>query len=83
MAEEKLVIPPEIGSLSFEQALEQLESIAGQIGNDRMPLEELIKAFEKGTLLAAHCRSRIDSLEKRIEVLAKAADGSAGWQKFN
>ena len=82
MADGKIEIPPEIANLSFEQALEQLESIAGQVGNERMPLEELIKAFEKGTLLAAHCRSRIDSLEKRIEVLAKAADGSAEWQSF-
>lgn len=63
--------------LSFEGALEQLETTVGRLEEGEMPLEEALTLFEKGVLLSRQCAETLEAAEKRIEILvAESGDGA-------
>jgi exodeoxyribonuclease VII small subunit len=59
---------------SFEEALQELESILNEIENGQVGLEESLVKYERGNFLIQHCRSVLSAAEKQIESLSK--DGS-------
>ena len=61
---------------TFEASLKELETIVKQLEDGDMPLEESLKLFESGVRLSRECRERLNTAERRIEVLMKEADGS-------
>ena len=60
---------------TFEQSLNDLETIVKKLEDGDLPLEESLKLFEEGVKLSRECRERLTSAERRIEVLRKDADG--------
>lgn len=63
-------------SLSFESALEQLETTVGRLEAGEMPLEEALELFENGVNLSRQCATTLEAAEKRIEILvADREDG--------
>lgn len=62
--------------LSFEEALEQLESIAGQIEDGKIGLEESITKYEQGMALVKQCREILAKAEHKIQKLQQREDGS-------
>ena len=60
---------------NFEEALAELEQIVSAIEGGQVGLEESLLKYERGTFLIQHCRGVLNSAEKQIEVLSKAADG--------
>lgn len=56
-------------SLSFEQAMDKLEKIVEQLDRGEVPLEEAIELFQQGMELSKLCGQKLDSVEKKIEVL--------------
>jgi exodeoxyribonuclease VII small subunit len=71
MANKKAQIPPK----NFEEALQELEQILGEIESGQVGLEESLVKYERGTFLIQHCRGVLSGAEKQIEVLSKSADG--------
>lgn len=63
----------------FEEALERLETIVGQMERGEMSLEDCLKHFEEGSALAKLCAERLKETEKKVEVLLKDSDD---WQTF-
>lgn len=67
---------------SFEEALEQLESIIDQIESGEIGLEQSIEAYEKGVELIKRCRGVLERAEQRIEELnlsdLRERQGSSG-----
>ncbi len=63
-------------NLSFEQALEQLESIVEKMESGDVPLAELLAQFSAGTQLLKVCESRLKDAELKIELLKKQKDGA-------
>ncbi len=67
-------------SLSFEQAIDQLNQIVSRIEQGQVPLQESLDQYEKGMKLIQYCRGILQDAEKRIEEIAtqndKAADNS-------
>ena len=57
--------------LSFEDAIDRLETIIGRMENERVPLAELLADYEQGTALLKLCRSRIDAARERVETINK------------
>lgn len=78
-AEKKAPAAPDGGddTLSFEGALEQLETTVGRLEEGEMPLEEALELFEKGVALSRQCSQTLEAAEKRIEVLV--ADRDDDW----
>ncbi len=75
---------PEIASLSFEEALKELESVVRRLESGEAPLDESIELYAKGDALRAHCQARLDSAQARIEAIVADRDGKAqGLRSFD
>ena len=72
----KIELPADIKKLSFEDALEQLEGIVGELETGQGKLDEAIKAYERGALLKRHCEAKLKEAQAKIEKIVEAADGS-------
>lgn len=60
-------IPPDISTMSFEDALGELEKIVRQIEDGRGKLDEAISAYERGVALKRHCESKLKEAQVKIE----------------
>ena len=56
---------------TFESALTRLESLVEEMEGDRMPLEQLIVAYEEGTKLVKVCQQKLTDAEKKIEIIQR------------
>ena len=63
-------------AISFEEALEELESIVEAMESEKMALETLVESYEKGTQLLKICQDNIDAAQAKIELIAKRAGES-------
>ena len=59
---------------SFEERLERLETLGDQIKKSDIPLDEAVKAFEEGILLARSLEKYLEKLEGRIEILMNGTE---------
>ncbi len=66
----------DIGELSFERALKELESIVGRLERGDVELEESIAIYERGDALKAHCDKLLKQAEAKVERLAFGPDGT-------
>ena len=63
-------------NLSFEKALERLQEIVAGLEDPEKGLETSLELFEEGVSLSRFCRSKIDEIQKRVDVVLKeTADG--------
>ena len=69
---------PDITTLSFEQALAELERIVAQLESGQAPLEQSIEMYERGAALKAHCEKRLEAARLRVEKIVVGASGAAG-----
>lgn len=68
--------PDATTALSFEAAIEQLGRIVEELESGELPLEDSLKLFEQGVLLARNSQRILDDAEKRVEqLLGLDADG--------
>ncbi|MDD2713374.1 MAG: exodeoxyribonuclease VII small subunit [Simplicispira sp.] len=68
MSKSKSAVPA-----SYEAALEELEQLVGRIESGQMPLDQLLAGYQRGALLLAFCRDRLEAVQDQIQVL----DGGA------
>jgi len=68
---------PDIGEMTFEQALRALEDVVRQLEGGEVPLEESIGLYERGEALRRHCQARLDAAQARIEKIVAGPDGKA------
>lgn len=60
----------EVAALSYEAALEQLESLVGQVEDGTLSLEAGIKAHRRALLLLKHCEAILNAAQSQVEELA-------------
>ncbi|EEX49920.1 exodeoxyribonuclease VII small subunit [Pasteurella dagmatis] len=63
--------PTEKAELDFETTLKQLEGIVTRLESGSLPLEEALKEFENGIVLANLGQERLQQAEQRIQILLK------------
>ncbi|MDR1289118.1 MAG: exodeoxyribonuclease VII small subunit [Holosporales bacterium] len=56
--------------MTFEQAISELEEIIRKLEDGRMPLEEAVKAFERGSELRKFCEAKLKDAQLKIEILS-------------
>ncbi|HDR1020869.1 TPA: exodeoxyribonuclease VII small subunit [Pasteurella multocida] len=61
--------PTEKTELDFETTLQQLEGIVTRLESGSLPLEEALKEFENGVVLANLGQERLQQAEQRIQIL--------------
>lgn len=55
--------------VSYEAALQELETLVGQMEAGQMPLDGLLAGYRRGAELLQFCRGRLDAVEDQIRVL--------------
>lgn len=65
----------DIAALSFEDALKQLEDVVRRLESGEAPLDESIDLYARGDRLRAHCQTRLDAAQARIEAIVADRDG--------
>jgi exodeoxyribonuclease VII small subunit len=68
----------DIASLSFEQALAELERIVDELESGKTDLEQSIDAYERGARLKAHCEAKLKEAQLRVEKIIVGQAGPAG-----
>jgi exodeoxyribonuclease VII small subunit len=58
-----------IESLTYEQALEELEKIVDLLETQQPPLNDAMAFFERGQKLLQHCSSLLEQAELRVRQL--------------
>ncbi len=66
----------DVATLSFEDALAELEGIVRGLEAGQQKLEDAIGAYERGALLRRHCETKLAEAEARVQAIVQAADGS-------
>ncbi|NBN64323.1 exodeoxyribonuclease VII small subunit [Microvirga tunisiensis] len=67
----------DIATLSFEEALRQLEHIVQALEQGNVPLEKSIEMYERGAQLRAHCDRLLKQAEEKVEKIQLGGDGRA------
>ena len=80
MAETKL---PDAGTLSFEAALKELETIVAQLERGDVALEELIAIYERGEALKKRCEALLREAEERVEKIRAVEGKAVGTEPFD
>jgi exodeoxyribonuclease VII small subunit len=75
--------PPKEPEHTFESAVERLEGIVDAMESDKMPLEELLVRYEEGVKLVKTCQEKLESAEKRIEIITRNAAGKPQTAPFD
>jgi exodeoxyribonuclease VII small subunit len=61
-------------NVSFEKALERLETIVGEMEGGTLSLDKMIACFEEGQSLLKLCSQKLNEVERKIEMLVKKQD---------
>lgn len=69
-------------TIGFEKAMEELERIVAKLEGGDVPLEQAIELFQEGMRLSRICSQKLDSVERKIEMLLEE-DGQAVKKPFS
>ena len=66
----------DVKRLSFEKAIEELESIVKRLEEGKVPLEESVAIYERGEALKRRCEELLRQAEARVEKITLDASAS-------
>jgi exodeoxyribonuclease VII small subunit len=66
----------DVGQLTFERAIEELESIVKRLEDGRVPLEESVAIYERGEALKRRCEDLLRQAEARVQKITLDASGN-------
>ncbi|MEZ5785589.1 MAG: exodeoxyribonuclease VII small subunit [Xanthobacteraceae bacterium] len=69
------IAPVDVDTLSFEQALDELETIVKRLEDGRVPLAESVAIYERGEALKRRCEDLLRQAEARVEKITLDAGG--------
>ena len=65
----------DVSRLSFEKAIDELESIVARLEGGKVPLEESVAIYERGETLKKRCEELLRQAEARVEKITLDASG--------
>ena len=66
----------DVKKLSFEKAIEELETIVKRLEEGKVPLEESVAIYERGEALKRRCEELLRQAEARVEKITLDAAGN-------
>ena len=82
MDSEKKTMPRDSRGAEFEQALVELEGLVERLEHGELPLDEALKAFERGVALTRHCQTCLQAAQQKVEVLLKRSGQAPAPEPF-
>ena len=71
----------EIATMSFEDAMKELEAVVSRLASGNASLGDSIELYERGAALRAHCEARLRAAEERVEKITLAQGQPTGTTK--
>ena len=71
-----------MAEITFEKALEKLETIVNNLESGDIPLEDALSKYEEGVRLVKLCQKKLEQAKKKIEILVKTKDGKVKIEPF-
>ena len=71
-----------VESLTFEDAMTELETIVKALESGDAPLENSIASYERGVKLRDHCQKKLAEAQAKIEKISISNDGSMKTEPF-
>ena len=68
-------MPHENSVRNFEENLAELNTLVTQLESSQLPLEEALKAFEKGVKLSQDCQSILKQAKQKVQILLDTQEG--------
>ena len=65
----------DVKKLSFERAMEELESIVKRLEDGKVPLEESVAIYERGEALRRRCEELLRQAEARVDKITTDSSG--------
>ena len=66
-----------VTEMSFEEAMQELESVVGQLESGDVELEKSIKLYERGAALKKRCEDKLREAEEKVALITSDEDGNA------
>jgi exodeoxyribonuclease VII small subunit len=68
--------PADITTMSFEEALVELEQIVRRLEGGQVKLDEAILSYERGAQLKQHCERKLNEAQQRVDRIVIGPDGA-------
>ena len=65
----------DVKRLSFERAIEELETIVKRLEEGKVPLEESVTIYERGEALKRRCEELLKQAETRVDKITTDSTG--------
>ena len=72
----------DIGKMSFEKAMEELETIVADLENGSIELEESIEKYQRGIQLKKHCDQKLKEANMKIDQIEIDKNGNVTEKPF-
>ena len=73
--EENAKYTEEVGRMSFEESISQLEKLVEKLEAGGTDLDESLEIYEKAVILRNHCKSVLDDGQRRIKKILETSGG--------
>jgi len=73
----------DVKELSFEQAIQELETIVEKLERGDAPLEESISIYQRGAALKAHCEGQLKAAQLKVEKIVLKSSGDVATEPFD
>ncbi len=64
-----------VDTMSFEQAMAELEQVVGQLERGDVALDESIRLYERGAALKKRCETKLKEAEEKVATITLDGDG--------
>lgn len=65
-----------VKEMSFEEAMNALEGVVGQLERGDVPLDQSITLYERGAELKKHCEAKLREAEEKVAKITLGPDGA-------
>ena len=69
--------------MTFEDAMDELESIVNALDKGDVSLDEAIAAYDRGSVLKDHCEKRLNQAKMKVETIQSEENGELKTNKID
>ena len=69
--------------MTFEDAMDELESIVNALDKGDVSLDEAIAAYDRGSVLKDHCEKRLNQAKMKVETIQSEENGELKTDKLD
>ncbi len=73
--EESAKFAEEVGKMTFEESIQQLESLVEKLEAGGTDLDKSLEIYERAVILRNHCKEVLDDGQRRIKKILETSSG--------